>query len=162
MSFSLLLDDLYQEVDRNKTRLASVRSLVRLFNELNAICNQVGSRHRVELVVSIFDTNKMLALDRYGRENITVVVDKFRNRFPIPKEVIKEKARSVFKDAYVSDAIAYENNEGVKIFFKEGRIDVLPGSFHIWRVIDDDVVSFCNWLMDECYKHKLNNSNSNG
>ncbi len=150
-----MLNELYSELERNRDRLARMkRNVVRLFNELNAISENVGLRYGVLLVVSLFDTNKVLAFDTYGRENVTVVIDKFRNRFLIPKDVIKEKAREVFKDKAIDirDALAYENNEGVKIFFNDGRIDILPGSFHIWRVIDDDVKAFCDWLMDECYK----------
>ncbi len=150
-----MLDDLYTELERNRDRLARIRrNVVRLFNELNAISESVGLRYGVLLVVSLFDTNKVLAFDTYGRENVTVVIDKFRNRFLIPKDVIKEKAREVFKDKAIDirDALVYENNEGVKIFFNDGRIDILPGSFHIWRVVDDDVKEFCDWLMEECYK----------
>jgi hypothetical protein len=162
MSFTAMLDDLYNELERNRDRLMKIkRNVIRLFNELNSISEGVGLRYGVLLVVSLFDTNKVLAFDTYGRENVTVVIDKFRNRFLIPKDVIKAKAREVFKDKAIEimDALAYENNEGVKIFFKDGRIDVLPGSFHVWRVIDDDVKVFCDWLMKECYKVNDNKNN---
>lgn len=150
-----MLNDLYREVEREKDRLQTMRrNVLKLYNELSRISEDVGLRHGVTLVVSLFDTRKILAFDTYGRENVTVVIDKFRTRLSIPKEVIKSKAREVFNDDVVEirDAIAYENNEGVKIFFKDGRIDVLPGSFHIWKGIDDKVKEFCDWLMSECYR----------
>ncbi len=155
MSFTAMLDDLYREVEKERDRLLTMRrNNLKLYNELSRLSENVGLRYGVTLVVSLFDTRKILAFDTYGRENVTVVIDKFRTRLGIPKEVIKSKAREIFNDDAIEirDAMAYENNEGVKIFFRDGRIDVLPGSFHIWRGIDDKVREFCDWLMSECYR----------
>lgn len=149
-----MLDDLYRAIDEERSRLKQIRNVLKLYNELSRISEDIGSRYGVTLVVSLFDTKKVLAFDTYGRENVTVVVDKFRTRLGIHKDAIKSKAREVFGDEVVEirDAMAYENNEGVKIFFTNGRIDVLPGSFHVWRSIDAKVKEFCDWLMNECYK----------
>ncbi|MCS6768151.1 MAG: hypothetical protein RMJ59_03995 [Candidatus Nitrosocaldus sp.] len=155
MSFTAMMDDLHRALEAERDRLARIRNVLKLYNELSRISDGVGSRHGVTLVVSLFDTKKVLAFDTYGRENVTVVVDKFRTRLGLPREVIKSKAREVFRDdaIEVRDAVAYENNEGVKILFRDGgRIDVLPGSFHIWRGVDDRVREFCDWLMRECYR----------
>ncbi|MEM0441848.1 MAG: hypothetical protein QW450_01640 [Candidatus Nitrosocaldus sp.] len=154
MSFTAMLDDLYRVLDEERGRLKQIRNVLKLYNELSRISEVVGSRYGVVLVVSLFDTKKVLAFDTYGKENVTVVIDKFRTRLGIDKDVIKSKAREVFGDDVVEirDAMAYENNEGVKIFFRDGRIDVLPGSFHVWRSIDTKVKEFCDWLMKECYK----------
>ncbi len=149
-----MLDDLYRAIDEERGRLNQIRNVLKLYNELSRISEAIGSRYGVTLVVSLFDTRKVLAFDTYGKENITVVIDKFRTRLGIQKDVIKSKAREVFGDEIVEirDAMAYENNEGVKIFFNDGRIDVLPGSFHVWRSIDAKVKEFCDWLMSECYR----------
>ncbi|MEM2062722.1 MAG: hypothetical protein QXJ61_03615 [Candidatus Nitrosocaldus sp.] len=154
MSFTAMLDDLYRVLDEERGRLNQIRNVLKLYNELSRISEAIGSRYGVTLVVSLFDTRKVLAFDTYGKENITVVIDKFRTRLGIQKDVIKSKAREVFGDEIVEirDAMAYENNEGVKIFFNDGRIDVLPGSFHVWRSIDAKVKEFCDWLMSECYR----------
>ncbi|MEM0029781.1 MAG: hypothetical protein QW572_01995 [Candidatus Nitrosocaldus sp.] len=154
MSFTAMLDDLYRAIDEERGRLNQIRNVLKLYNELSRISEAIGSRYGVTLVVSLFDTRKVLAFDTYGKENITVVIDKFRTRLGIQKDVIKSKAREVFGDEIVEirDAMAYENNEGVKIFFNDGRIDVLPGSFHVWRSIDAKVKEFCDWLMSECYR----------
>lgn len=150
-----MLDDLYRTVEAERDRLTGMRrNVLKLYNELSRMSEGVGAKYGVTLVVSLFDTRKVLALDSYGKENVTVVVDKFRTRLGMPREVIKNKAKEVFKDDAIEirDAVAYENNEGVKIFFRDGRIDVLPGSFHVWRSIDDRVREFCDWLMKECYR----------
>jgi len=41
----------------------------------------------------------------------------------------------------------YEGKEGVKILSPQGRIEILPGSIHLWCRIDDNLVKFCDWLM---------------
>jgi hypothetical protein len=41
----------------------------------------------------------------------------------------------------------YEGKEGVRISFKKGRLEVLPGSIHIWSSIDKDVENYVNWIL---------------
>ncbi len=40
----------------------------------------------------------------------------------------------------------YEGKEGVRISLKNGRIELLPGSVHIWCTIDKDIENYVNWL----------------
>ena len=54
----------------------------------------------------------------------------------------------------VTDGYMYEGKEGVKIVFDDkvrSRIEILPGSVHLWVRIDKDVEKFCNWLMLNVY-----------
>ncbi|MEM4443636.1 MAG: hypothetical protein QW593_05290, partial [Candidatus Nitrosocaldus sp.] len=101
MSFTAMLDDLYRAIDEERGRLNQIRNVLKLYNELSRISEAIGSRYGVTLVVSLFDTRKVLAFDTYGKENITVVIDKFRTRLGIQKDVIKSKAREVFGDEIV-------------------------------------------------------------
>jgi hypothetical protein len=51
----------------------------------------------------------------------------------------------------------YEGKEGVNIVFNDSvksRIEVLPGSFHLWAKIDGDVEKFCNWLLLKVYSDR--------
>ena len=51
----------------------------------------------------------------------------------------------------------YEGKEGVKIIFNDdarSRIEILPGSFHLWVKIDKDVENFCNWLLENVYSNR--------
>jgi hypothetical protein len=43
----------------------------------------------------------------------------------------------------------YEGKEGLKILTPQGRIEILPGSIHLWCRIDENVKKFCDWLMQE-------------
>jgi hypothetical protein len=81
-------------------------------------------------------------------------MDKFRKVFPIPREQIKLEASNSFKNATVVDGYMYEGKEGIKIAFNDkikSRIEVLPGSLHLWIKIDEDVEKFCNWLLLNVY-----------
>ena len=45
----------------------------------------------------------------------------------------------------------YEGKEGVKIFFENGRIDILPHSLHVWCKFSEKVTNFCDWLFENVY-----------
>jgi hypothetical protein len=45
----------------------------------------------------------------------------------------------------------YKGKEGVKITFPRGRIEILPGSIHVWCQIDEKVKRYCDWLMQNVY-----------
>ena len=52
----------------------------------------------------------------------------------------------------------YEGKEGLKIIFNnenKSRIEILPGSFHLWIIIDKNVEFFCNWLLENVYKDRI-------
>ena len=93
-------------------------------------------------------------------ENISIIVDKFRKSFPLSRSSIKEEvSRQLGSDIIVADAYMYENKEGLRIKFtnnadEASRIDLLPGSLHLWTKIDDKIVRFCNWLMLNVYSER--------
>jgi hypothetical protein len=97
------------------------------------------------------DSSKIRDTESYGTENIGIVIDKFRKTFPIPRETIKENAKKILGQVRAEDAYMYEGKEGVKIIGQIGRIEVLPGSVHLWCKIDNNVTEFTDWLMEEVY-----------
>ena len=78
------------------------------------------------------NSTKINDIDAYGTENIGIVIDKFRKTFPIPREEIKQKSIELLGKVDAQDAYMYEGKEGVKIIFERGRIEILPGSIHLW------------------------------
>jgi len=48
----------------------------------------------------------------------------------------------------------YEGKEGVKVFFENGRIDILPHSLHVWCKFSEKVTEFCDWLFVNVYQLK--------
>jgi hypothetical protein len=79
------------------------------------------------------------------------VVDKFRKTFPVPREAIKNKAVELVPGSKAQDAYMYEGKEGVKVLLQNGRIEVLPGSIHLWCRIDPPVTKYADWLMQNVY-----------
>ena len=75
-----------------------------------------------------------------------LLIDLGKN-FSISRELVKSKAIETLPGATVSDAYMYEGKEGVRISFKKGRLELLPGSIHIWCSIDKDVENYVNWIL---------------
>jgi hypothetical protein len=96
--------------------------------------------------------DKLKDVDSYGTENISVVIDKFRKRFLVSKEAIRDNALK-FLDGkiHVLDAYAYEGKEGLRVLSEKGRIEILPGSFHLWCKIDHNEIAFFDWMMKDNY-----------
>ena len=158
LSFTALLDELKTQLEGKKE---SFRSMVaknpqRVYADLNQIAYTVSSKYGVLLQFHFPDARKINDIDSYGNENIGIVIDKHRKRFPIPRDVIKEKAKEFLGEIDARDAYMYEGKEGLKIFLKDGRIDILPGSVHLWCKIDTSIKKFVDWLMLECYGVRSN------
>lgn len=151
-----MLNELRIEIESKKENLRSLvtRNPQRAYAELNQIAYMVGAKYGAQLQFHFPDTKKISDVDAYGNENIGIVVDKHRKRFPIPRDSIKEKAKEILGEVDAKDAYMYEGKEGLKIFLKDGRMDILPGSVHLWCRIDDSVKKFVDWLMLECYQIK--------
>jgi len=151
-----LLDAIKVEIESKKDNMRNVvtRNPQQVYAELNQIAYIVSAKYGAQLQFHFPDAKKISDVDSYGNENIGIVVDKHRKRFPIPRDSIKEKAKEILGEVDTEDAYMYEGKEGLKIFLKNGRMDILPGSIHLWCKIDDAVKKFVDWLMLECYQIK--------
>ena len=46
----------------------------------------------------------------------------------------------------------YEGKEGVRVTFAEGRLEILPGSIHLWcNVENEGVKDYVDWLFENVY-----------
>jgi hypothetical protein len=148
--FSKIMEDLKFNFDTNRSffekHLKKNPGLVYL--KINEITQFVGSRYGIELRIHFPDPTKIYVLDSYGKENIGIVVDRFKKKFSLPREIIKSKAIETIRDATASDAYMYEGKEGVRISFKQGRIELLPGSIHIWCSLDNEIENYVNWIFN--------------
>jgi hypothetical protein len=158
--FSSLISDLLNNINSNvqffRTTLLKKNPALAYY-KLNELTNFVGSRYKLKVEIHFPNSNKIYNFDEYGKENISIVIDKFRKTFPIQREIIKQKAVEFFKNANIVDAYMYEGKEGIKIIFNDdarSRIEILPGSFHLWVKIDKDVENFCNWLLENVYSNR--------
>jgi hypothetical protein len=149
MIFSKILEDLKMNFNTNRNFFMkySKSNPNMVYSKINEIAQFVGARYGIDLKLHFPDPSKIYILESYGSENIGIVVDKFKKNFSIPRELVKSKAIETIDGASVSDAYMYEGKEGVRISFKKGRLEVLPGSIHIWSSIDKDVENYVNWIL---------------
>jgi len=158
--FTSLMTDLSNNINSNieffKTTLIK-KNPTMAYYKLNELSNFVGSRYNIKLEIHFPNSNKVYDIDNYGKENISIIIDKFRKTFTIQRERIKQEAENFFKNSTVIDAYMYEGKEGIKIIFNDknkSRIEILPGSFHLCTIIEKDVENFCNWLLTNVYSNR--------
>ena len=152
--FSRLLNDLRYNFESNHEGLAAAlkKSPNMAYQKVNELALFVGSRYGVNLMMHFPVPNKISDVGSYGTENIGIVVDKFRKTFPVPREMVKQKAIDLIGNgAQPQDAYMYEGKEGVKIVMPDGRIEILPGSVHFWCMIDERIESYADWLAENVY-----------
>jgi hypothetical protein len=158
ITFSELIDEFRSNVDYNRdVFFALLKNPNILYKKLTELASFTGSRHHVTLQLHFPDPRKITDIDSYGTENISVVVDKFRKKFSVPKENIKRKAIDFLgTDIQIQDAYMYEGKEGLRVITENGRIEILPGSVHLWCKVDKNVKNYVNWLMQIVCSPKSN------
>jgi len=157
-TFSELIKELTSNVEYNRDVFITLsKNPNLLFKKLTELVSFTGSRHLVTLQLHFPDSKKLMDIDSYGTENISIVIDKFQKKFSVPKEDIKRKAVDFFgTNIQIQDAYMYEGKEGLRIIRENGRIEILPGSVHLWCKLDESVKSYVDWLMDIVYTPKAN------
>ena len=156
MIFSELVLDLQQQL---KTNLAQIRFMLKknpamAYTRIVEIGKEVGKKYNIKLVVNFPKEGRIEEFDMYGKRDLSLIIDYERKRFPINRELIKEKAKEILGDIQVQDAYMYENKEGVRVYSDNWKIDILPHSVHIWTEFDEKVTKFCDWLMENAYEMK--------
>lgn len=151
--FGQILSDLRVNFDLNEIAIKSLleKNIYLAFNKINEITSFVGKRYGLELQLHFPDSIKIHAFDEYGTENIGVIYDKFRKKFPIDRELIKEKILQMLESVSVTDAYMYEGKEGIRIVLKGGRIEIMPGSVHLWCKINPEITTLMNWFIKEVF-----------
>lgn len=149
MMFTKIIEDLKINFNTNRNFFVkySKSNPNMIYAKINEIAQFVGSRYGIDLKLHFPDSKKIYILEAYGSENIGIVVDRFKKNFSISRDLIKSKAVETIPGASVSDAYMYEGKEGVRVSFDKGRLDLLPGSIHIWSKIDNSVENYVNWIL---------------
>ena len=154
--FSALHTDLRSNIECNRQVLENSLKVnpAIAYRKVNEIAHFVGSRYHLDLQIHFPDRRKLSMVDTYGTENMGIVFDKHRKQFPISRENIKEKALEIFAASKAEDAYMYEGKEGVRVRIPAGRLEILPGSIHIWCSIDEDgVKDYVDWLFEKVYNY---------
>ena len=156
MIFSEITTDLQNQLKRD---LAQIRFLLKKsppmgYNRIVAIGKEVGKKYNINLVVNFPKQGKIEEYEMYGKRDLSLIVDQKVKKFPIDRELIKQKAKEILGDIQTEDAYMYEDKEGVRILIKNSKIDILPHSVHIWTEFDEKVTEFCDWLLENAYLMK--------
>ena len=155
MLFSALVEELRSNMYNNRNALYIIlkKSPTVAYQKINDLAGFTGSRYNLNLQLHFPNSKKIHDIDSYGTENLGIVVDKFRRTFPIPREDIKRKASEVIgNNIQAQDAYMYEGKEGIKLVLENGRIEILPGSIHLWcNVEEKKIQSYCDWLLQNVY-----------
>ena len=156
MIFSELTSDLQAQLKRD---LAQIRFLLKKnqgmgYTRIVEIGKEVGKKYNIKLVVNFPKEGRIDEFDMYGRRDLSLIIDYERKRFPIDRELIKQKAKDLLGDVQTEDAYMYEDKEGVRVFTENWKIDILPHSLHIWTEFNESVTAFCDWLMENVYQMK--------
>ena len=156
MIFSELTSDLQVQLKRD---LAQIRFLLKknqgmAYARIVEIGKEVGKKYNIKLIVNFPKEGRIDEFDMYGRRDLSLIIDYDRKRFPIDRELIKQKANEILVDIQTEDAYMYEDKEGVRVLIKNSKIDILPHSVHIWTEFDEKVTEFCDWLLENAYLMK--------
>ena len=156
MIFTELTLDLQVQLKRD---LAQIRFLLKKnqgmgYTRIVEIGKEVGKKYNIKLIVNFPKEGRIDEFDMYGKRDLSLIIDHDRKRFPIDRELIKQKAKDLLGDIKTEDAYMYEGKEGVRVFTENWKIDILPHSLHIWTEFNENVTAFCDWLMENVYQMK--------
>lgn len=159
MIFSEIVLDLQQQLKRE---LAQIRFLLKKnpalgYSKIVEIGKNVGKKYNIKLIVNFPKEGRIDEYEMYGKRDLSLIIDYEKKRFPVDRSLIKEKAKEILEDVKLEDAYMYEDKEGVRVFTKDWKIDILPHSVHIWTEFDEKVTKFCDWLLENVYEMKKNN-----
>ena len=160
MIFSELVLDLQNQLKKD---LAQIRFLLKknpamAYTRIVEIGKEVGKKYNIKLIVNFPKQGRIEEFDNYGKRDLSLIIDYEQKRFPIDRELIKQKAKEILGDVQTEDAYMNEDKEGVRVYTENWKIDVLPHSVHIWTEFDENVTAFCDWLMENAYQMKNSNS----
>ncbi len=156
MIFSEIVTDLQSELKKD---LAQIRFLLKknpamAYTRIVEIGKEVGRKYNIKLIVNFPKQGRINEFEKYGKRDLSLIIDYDKKRFPIDREIIKQKATEILGDVKTEDAYMYENKEGVRVFTDNWKIDILPHSIHVWTDFNDKVTAFCNWLTENAYEIK--------
>lgn len=151
--FSVIVAELQKALqhDMPQIRFLLLKNPAMAYTRIVEIGRDVGLKYDIQLIVNFPQEGKIEQFDVYGKQDLSLIIDKERRNFPISRRIIKDKAKEILGNVKVEDAYMYEGKEGARVWTCNGKIDILPHSLHIWTFFDDGVTAYCDWLLENVY-----------
>ena len=97
MIFSELVTDLQTELKKD---IAQIRFLLKKnpgmgYARIVEIGKEVGKKYNIKLIMNFPKEGRIEEFEMYGKRDLSLIVDYERKRFPINREIIKEKAKTI-------------------------------------------------------------------
>jgi hypothetical protein len=162
--FKTITEDLQKELKRHfpQIRILLKKNPAIAYKRIGEIGKDVGKKYNINLLVNFPHEGKIDDFDMYGKQDLSFLIDMEKRTFPIERSIIKEKAKEILGDVKTVDAYMYEDKEGCRIIFGDNiqdKIDILPHSLHIWYEFTEPVMEFCEWLLENVYLLKQEETN---
>ena len=68
------------------------------YKEIGEIGKKVGKKYNIELLVNFPHEGKIDNFEMYGKQDLSLIIDMEKKRFPMDRGIIKEKALEILGD----------------------------------------------------------------
>ena len=105
MIFTVITEDLQRELKRHfpQIRMLLKKNPAIAYKRIGEIGKDVGKKYKIELLVNFPHEGKIDNFEMYGKQDLSFIVDMEKQRFPIKRQEIKEKAKELFGTVEVED-----------------------------------------------------------
>lgn len=150
IKFKKIIEELqiYLKINSNTIKNTLRQNPALCYTMINKLCSDITKKYGIQILLNFPQKEKINDVDSYGTQNISVIINKKQKKFSTDINVIKLQAKQMFASSTIKEAYMYDGKEGLKIFFENGRIDILPHSFHLWCKLTCDVLTFSSWLLN--------------
>ncbi len=152
--FEKIITELQTQLQNNLTSIKNAlqNNPALSYSMINNLCSDISDKYGICILLNFPEKKTIYDFESYGKQNISIIIDRTCKKFPIHRDIIKIQIKKMFPNTTIKDAYMYEGKEGLKVFLNHGRIDILPHSFHLLCKCTNDVMGFSDWLLANVYK----------
>lgn len=148
---SWIVKDLWSTLEKRRGEFEGLwkdRTL-RAFETINWIASEVGDRWGVLIQINFPPGQERPDVNRIGRRNLSILVDKNLKKFEsVTEDEVKQAAQRMNP---LSFDPARFGHEGFRAKLASGQIDCLPSGVHLWCDITSEVLEFLDWIFENGY-----------
>ena len=89
--------------DNNKNIINALQKNPALsYSMINKLCFDVSKRYNLNILLNFPEKEKINDFSSYGTQNISIIIDRTRKRFPISSELIKLQAKKMLSNSTIN------------------------------------------------------------